>query len=461
MRIALIGAPGSGKGTQAKLLAERYRVPHISSGDLLREAAESDKAFSKEAKAAMDSGQLVGDDIVRELLEERLRRKDTKRGFVIDGYPRNIPQSQSLDNLLGMLGKPLQVVVYTDVDNDVLVKRITGRLNCSDCGAIYNKYYSPPAKNGKCDQCGGKLVVRKDDTEKTVAARVEVYKELTLPLVTYYRAQHKLRTVPSTIGVEEVHEKICAIVDLEIRPLEIDAVVSAADNMDEDDDTVIAGGQINRLAPNPQPIVKRPASLPKAAPETAKSTGSKAKKAASGKSDSDKDSKAASKKTATKKSTAKKATKKKAEAKKPTAKKTAAKKTAAKKATKKKTTTKKSAAKKVTKKKAAAKKTTSKKVAKKKAVAKKSASKKISKKKPANKKPVNKKAPAKKASSKKTTKKKTASKKAAAKKSTKKTTAKKKAAAKKTTAKKAAKKKSASKKTTAKKVNKKKAGRKR
>jgi len=416
MRIALIGAPGSGKGTQAKLLAERYRVPHISSGDLLREAAENDKNFSKEAKAAMDSGQLVSDDIVRDLLEERLRRKDTKRGFVIDGYPRNIPQSQTLDNLLGMLGKALQVVVHTDVESDVLVKRITGRLNCTACGAIFNKFYSPPAKAGKCDACGGKLMVRKDDTEKNVAARVEVYKEKTVPLVTYYRAQHKLRTVPSTVGVDVVHEKICAIVDLEIRPLEIDAVVSAADNMDQDDGTIIAGGQISRVAPNPQPIVRRPASMGKPAvtkpaskKKTAKATAKKLEeKQAKNKtpSTSKPAAKAAPKKVTASKAPAKKTTKKtagkKAVTKKPAAKKAAPKKVAAKKVTKK-TTAKKATAKKVAAKKVA-KKTTAKKVATKRAAAKK-----------VNKKPAAKKAAPKKAAAKKVAKK-TSAKKATARK---------------------------------------------
>ena len=451
MRIALIGAPGSGKGTQAKLLAERYRVPHISSGDLLREAAETDKNFPIEAKEAMDTGQLVNDDLVRDLLEERLRRKDTKRGFVIDGYPRNIPQAQTLDNLLGMLGKALQVVVHTDVDKDVLVKRITGRLNCSECGAIFNKFYSPPAKSGKCDRCGGKLLVRKDDTEKNVAARVEVYKENTVPLVTYYRAQHKLRTVPSTIGVEEVHEKICAIVDLEIRPLEIDAVVSAADTMDADDDTVIAGGQINRLAPTTQPIVKRPASLAKptvavskpASAKKAKATAAKksaedakteskkstkkqsTKKAAAKKADTKKAATSkVTKKKAAKKATAKKKVVKKTAAKKSTAKKKVVKKTVTKKSTAKKTTTKKKVAKKTPTKKAATKKKVVKKTSAKKAAAKKSSSKKATGKKVSKKTPAKK--PAKKASNKKVAKKKTASKKTTKKKAPKKKTARKK-----------------------------------
>ena len=130
MRIAILGGPGSGKGTQAKLLSERYRVPQISTGDLLREAVKSDKKLGKDVKAAMDAGNLVDDEIVLQLLEERLRRKDTKRGFIIDGYPRNIPQAQALDALLGMLGKSLQISINMDVDDEVMSKRITGRTNC-------------------------------------------------------------------------------------------------------------------------------------------------------------------------------------------------------------------------------------------------------------------------------------------------------------------------------------------
>ena len=377
MRIALIGAPGSGKGTQAKLLAERYRVPHISSGDLLREAAESDKSFGKEVEKAMEQGQLVEDDIIRELLAERLRRKDTKRGFVIDGYPRNIPQAQSLDNLLGMLGRALQIAIYTEVDDATLTKRIMGRLVCSQCGAIFNKTYSPPVVSGKCDHCGGKLGVRKDDNAKAIATQVEIHRESTKPLITYYRAQHKLRTVPATASVNEIHEKICAIVDLEIRPLEIDALITAADSMDEEESTIIAGGQINKIPPSPEPDGKKTATRavgPKQVPakkavakkKTVENTGKKTAKAKLAK-------KTVAKKT-TKKTSTKKAAAKTTPVRKAAAKKTAAKQAQAEKPTEK--SAKKATAKKATKKKAAGKKTAGKK-----AVTEKSPSKKAVKKK--------------------------------------------------------------------------------
>ena len=312
MRIAILGGPGSGKGTQAKLLAERYRVPQISTGDLLREAVKSDKKLGKDVKAAMDAGNLVDDEIVLQLLEERLRRKDTKRGFIIDGYPRNIPQAQSLDALLGMLGKSLQISINMDVDDEVMAKRITGRINCVNCGAIYNKFYSPPAKKNVCDACGGrKFESRSDDTPKVVENRIRIYHEDTAPLITYYRAQHKLRTIMGMGSMEEIHQKFADVIDLEIRPLEIMTLETASESSEEEDTTVIAGGKINRVEAD-----KKPARKKKAKKVTAKlgsKEGSKAKKATA-------------KKATAKKATAKKATAKKATAKKATAKKKAGKK---------------------------------------------------------------------------------------------------------------------------------------
>ena len=445
MRIALLGAPGSGKGTQSKLIAERYRVPHISTGELLRQAAESDANFPDEEKEAFESGRLVSDDVVRGLLEERLRHKDTKRGFVIDGYPRNIPQAQSLDNLLGMLGRALQIAVYNEVSDDVLVKRNTGRLICSKCGAIFNRYYSPPQKKGVCDNCGAsELDTRKEDDTKTVATRVKSYKEFITPLITYYRAQHKLRTVSAMGTVEEIHEKICAIVDLEIRPLEIEAVVFATDTQDEEVNTVIAGGQISRIAPSPTPK-RKPVLRKKAiAKPLAKSAAVKKAAAESAAPKKKTGKKVGAKKVETKKAAVKTTSKKKV------TKKTSAKKVAAKKAAGKKTTAKKIATKKKVSKKTIAQKKTSKKKATKKTAAKKA----VAKKKVVKKKVV-KKNTAKKAAEKKKVMKKTAAKKAAAKKKvTKKTAGKastKKKAAKKSAAKKAVIKKTSTKKRVAKK----------
>jgi adenylate kinase len=410
MRIALIGAPGSGKGTQSKLIAERYRVPHISTGELLRHAAESDASFPPEEKEVFESGRLVSDEVVRTLLEERLRHKDTKRGFVIDGYPRNIPQAQSLDNLLGMLGRSLQIAVYNEVSDEVLVKRNTGRLVCGECGAIFNRYYSPPSKKGICDSCGASaLETRKEDDAKTVATRVESYKAFITPLITYYRAQHKLRTVSAMGSVDEIHEKICAIVDLEIRPLEIDAVVSASDSQDEEVNTVIAGGQISRIAPSPEPR-RRPVLKKKTAIKPV------AKSVAAKKAETKKSKPLATRKIETKpKITVKKVAEKKS-AKKPVAKKAAVNKKTSKKVTAKKAAIKKKTSKKVAAKKAAVKKKTGKKVAAKKAAVKKKTSKKVMAKKAAVKKKTSKKVAAKSAATKKKAGKKTSARKTASKK---------------------------------------------
>jgi adenylate kinase len=397
MRIAILGGPGSGKGTQAKMLSERYRVPQISTGDILRDAVKNDKKLGQEVQLAMESGNLVDDDLVLRILEERLRRKDTKRGFIIDGYPRNIPQAQALDALLGMLGKSLQIALNIDVEDSLLVKRISGRMSCAKCGAIYNRHFSPPKTKGVCDQCGGEdFESRADDNAKSVAVRINIYHQETTPLITYYRAQHKLRTMGGDGLMGDIHEKLCDIIDLEIRPLEIKTLETAAETNDVQDTTIIAGGQINRVeieVKKKRPIRKRPASKKPAA-----------KKAAA---------KAVSKKTASKTKPARS----KVAAKAPVTKK-AAKPPAKKKVTKK--TVAKPAAKKAVAKKATAKKTTAKKPASSKSAAKKPPRKKATKK-PSPKKPAAKKAPARKSPAKKPASSAVKKKKATKKKTTRKT----------------------------------------
>ncbi len=392
MRIAILGGPGSGKGTQAKMLSERYRVPQISTGDILRDAVKNDKKLGQEVQTAMDSGNLVDDDLVLRILEERLRRKDTKRGFIIDGYPRNIPQAQALDALLGMLGKSLQIALNIDVEDSLLVKRISGRMSCAKCGAIYNRHFSPPKTKGVCDQCGGEnFESRADDNAKSVAVRINIYHQETTPLITYYRAQHKLRTMGGDGLMDEIHEKLCDIIDLEIRPLEIKTLETAAETNDEQDTTIIAGGQINRVeieVKKKRPIRKRPASKKPAAKKAvakgvSKKTASKAKppssKVAAKAPATKKAGKPPAKKKVTKKTVAKPAAKK-AAAKKATAKKPAAKKSTAKKPPQKKAT-KKPAPKKPAPKKPAAKKPAAKKALARKSPAKKPASSAVKKKK--------------------------------------------------------------------------------
>lgn len=221
MRIVLLGAPGSGKGTQAKLLVEKYKIPHISTGDILRTAVSAGTELGKKAKVAMDNGQLVSDDLVLGMIQERLSRPDAKNGFILDGFPRNIPQAQALDAMLARLGRPLQLGVLVDVDNQVLVKRLTGRRTCSSaaCGATYNIYFSPSKSPGKCDRCGSTLQHRSDDNEQTVKKRLQVYEQQTAPLVAYYRAQGKLRTVRGVGAIKDIFKNLSDIIEAQIRPL--------------------------------------------------------------------------------------------------------------------------------------------------------------------------------------------------------------------------------------------------
>jgi adenylate kinase len=221
MRIVLLGAPGSGKGTQAKLLVDKYKIPQVSTGDLLRAEVAGGTDLGKKAKAAMDAGQLVSDDIVLGMIQNRLSKPDAKSGFILDGFPRNIPQAQSLDAMLARLGQPLQLALLVDVDKEVLMKRLTGRRSCSSsaCGAIYNIYFSAPKVQGKCDKCGSSLTHRSDDNEQTVGKRLEVYERQTAPLVSYYKAQGKLRTARGVGAVGDIFKNVCDIIEAQIRPL--------------------------------------------------------------------------------------------------------------------------------------------------------------------------------------------------------------------------------------------------
>lgn len=219
MRIVLLGAPGSGKGTQAKLLVEKYKVPQMSTGDLLRAEVAAGTELGKKAKVAMDSGQLVSDEVVLGMIQVRLSRPDAKAGFILDGFPRNIPQAQSLDAMLARLGQPLQLALLVDVDTDVLMKRLTGRRTCGSCGAIYNMYFSAPKTSNKCDKCGNALAHRSDDNEQTVGNRLQVYQQQTAPLVNYYKAQGKLRTVRGVGAVIVIFKNVTDIIESQIRPL--------------------------------------------------------------------------------------------------------------------------------------------------------------------------------------------------------------------------------------------------
>ncbi|GMQ89718.1 MAG: hypothetical protein BMS9Abin10_0049 [Gammaproteobacteria bacterium] len=219
MRIVLLGAPGSGKGTQAKLLNEKFKIPQISTGDILRDEVAAGTELGRRAKATMDAGELVSDDIVLGIIQNRLTRPDTRGGFILDGFPRNIPQAQALDAALARLGKPLQLSLLVDVDREVLMKRLTGRRIAPSTGTIYNIYFKPPRVPGRDDETGEVLHHRADDNEEAVRRRLEVYEQQSAPLVSYYKAQGKLRTVRGVGSIDEIFKNICDIIEVQIRPL--------------------------------------------------------------------------------------------------------------------------------------------------------------------------------------------------------------------------------------------------
>lgn len=212
MRLVLLGAPGSGKGTQAQKLVDRYEIPQISTGDLLRAAVKSGSELGKKAKAAMDAGALVTDDIVLGMIKERLNEPDTKNGFILDGFPRNMAQAEALDALLQEVEQPLDTALLIDVPLDLLLKRLTGRLTCSQCGAVFNKFTSPPKVEGVCDVCGGELIHRADDNEETISKRLKVYEEQTAPLIEYYR-DGRLLEVNGDGEVETIYNTIVSKLD--------------------------------------------------------------------------------------------------------------------------------------------------------------------------------------------------------------------------------------------------------
>jgi adenylate kinase len=212
IRIVLLGAPGSGKGTQAKRLVERHGIPQISTGDLLRAQRAAGTPLGQRAQAAMDAGKLVDDQIVLGMIRERLSEPDAQHGFILDGFPRNIAQAQALDTLLGELGKPLDAVIQLEVDYGELTRRIAGRRTCSDCGHVVNLFTSPPgeAESEICSKTGAphRLFQRPDDNEATVAERLKVYDDQTRPLIDFYREQGLLRAIDGEGELDEVTARL-------------------------------------------------------------------------------------------------------------------------------------------------------------------------------------------------------------------------------------------------------------
>jgi adenylate kinase len=209
MRLVLLGAPGSGKGTQAQRLRDDRGVPQVSSGDLLRDAVARGTELGKRAKAAMDAGELVSDEIVLGLIRERLGRPDAAKGFILDGYPRNVAQAGALEKLLQEIGQPIDSVVLMDVDPKALFKRLTGRRSCPTCSKVFNVYSSPSANGDRCDNHAGEdaplLVQRADDKEDVIANRLKVYGSQTQPLVDHYKTLGLLRVVNADQPVEKVY----------------------------------------------------------------------------------------------------------------------------------------------------------------------------------------------------------------------------------------------------------------
>ena len=207
MRIVLLGAPGSGKGTQAKKLMADKNIPQISTGDMLREAVAAGTRFGQQAKATIDAGNLVPDDVVLGIISERLSRPDAQEGFILDGFPRTKQQAYDLEELLDQLGTPLDAAVLMDVDFDILMKRLTGRRTCSLTGKLLNIYFSPQEELDECTNAGGELIQREDDNEETISNRLDVYRSQTEPLIEFYRKRDRLKTVDADGTIDEVYDR--------------------------------------------------------------------------------------------------------------------------------------------------------------------------------------------------------------------------------------------------------------
>jgi len=208
MRIVLLGAPGSGKGTQARKLMADRNIPQISTGDMLREAVAEGTRFGQKAKVIMDAGNLVSDDIMLGIISERLGQPDAADGFILDGFPRTEKQALDLEELLDQLGTPLNAAVLMDVDFDILMKRLTGRRTCSLTGKLLNVYFSPQEELDECTNAGGELIQRKDDNEETIRNRLEVYRTQTEPLIDFYSSRNRLKTVDADGLIDEVYGRL-------------------------------------------------------------------------------------------------------------------------------------------------------------------------------------------------------------------------------------------------------------
>ena len=211
MKIIMLGAPGAGKGTQAKKIADKYQVPHISTGDIFRANIKNGTELGKKAKTFMDQGLLVPDELVVDLVVDRVAQDDCENGYVLDGFPRTIPQAESLDAALAKMGQKVDYAIDVDVPDENIINRMSGRRACLSCGATYHIVYNPPKKEGICDVCGQQLVLRDDDKPETVKKRLDVYHDQTQPLIEYYKKAGVLAEVDGTLDMEEVFQAIVRI----------------------------------------------------------------------------------------------------------------------------------------------------------------------------------------------------------------------------------------------------------
>ena len=211
MKIIMLGAPGAGKGTQAKKIAAKYNIPHISTGDIFRANIKNGTELGKKAKTYMDQGLLVPDDLVVDLVVDRVNQTDCENGYVLDGFPRTIPQAEALDRALAKLNQKVDFAINVEVPDENIIKRMSGRRACVDCGATYHMVYAAPEKEGICDKCSGNLILRDDDKPETVEKRLHVYHDQTQPLIDYYKEAGVLANVDGTQDMEKVFSDIDAV----------------------------------------------------------------------------------------------------------------------------------------------------------------------------------------------------------------------------------------------------------
>ena len=212
MKIVMLGAPGAGKGTQAKMIAKKCDIPHISTGDIFRENIKNGTPLGAKAKTYMDKGLLVPDELVCDLIVDRIQQDDCKNGYILDGFPRTIPQAQALEDALTKIGQKLDYAIDIEVPDENIIRRMSGRRSCPKCGAIYHVVNNPPKKEGICDVCGTELVFRADDKEETVRNRLDVYHTQTQPLIDFYKERGVLQEVDGTKSMDDVFGQIVSII---------------------------------------------------------------------------------------------------------------------------------------------------------------------------------------------------------------------------------------------------------